>query len=152
MMRLHSPVRTMTIAGFLVLVLCGCSSLGSEGVVASSAPPEISGPGASAIAGDMVSRLAEQIGPGAATMALKQDYTQFGRALETALKGWGYAVVTDQETNGKTKRISLAYVIETFEGQMLVRLSTASIQIGRVYSVTTVGATPASPVSVMQRG
>lgn len=148
----HSPVRTMAIAGFLALCLCGCQSLGSEGLVASSASPEISGPGASAIAGDMVSHLAEQVGPGTATVVLKQDNTPFGRALEAALKGWGYAVVTDQKTNGETKLISLAYVIEPFEGQMLARLSTASVEIGRAYSVTTAGITPVSPLSIMKRG
>ncbi|EJN06759.1 conjugal transfer protein TrbH [Phyllobacterium sp. YR531] len=151
-MRSHSPVRTIAIAGFLTLVFSGCQSLGPEGLVTSNASPEISGPAASAIAGDMVSRLAEQIGPGTATVALKQDNTPFGKALEAALKGWGYAVVTDQKTDGKTKLISLAYVIESFEGQMLARLSTTRIQIGRAYSVTTEGATPASPLSVMQRG
>lgn len=77
-------------------------------LTASDAPPEISGPAASAIAGDMVGRLAEQIGPGTATVSLKQDSSPFGQALEAALKGWGYAVVTDQKTDGTTRTVSLA--------------------------------------------
>jgi hypothetical protein len=120
--------------------------------VSSSAPPEISGPAASAIAGDMVSRLAEQIGPGKATVALKTDTSPFGQAMEAALKGWGYAVVTDQKTDSSTTVIPLAYVILDVDGQVLARLSTSSVELGRAYSVTASGATPASALSLMRRG
>ncbi|CLP58486.1 conjugal transfer protein TrbH [Mycobacterium tuberculosis] len=116
----------------------------------SDAPPEISGPAASAIAGDMVSRLAEQIGQGKATVALKVDGSPFGHALEAALKGWGYAVVTDQKADQKV--IPLAYVIVPFEGQVLARLSTSSVELGRAYIVTGNGATPASALSLLKRG
>jgi hypothetical protein len=134
-------------AGFLA----GCQSLDTGGVIASSAPPEISGPAASAIAGDMVSRLAEQIGPGTATIRLKPDGSPFGEALEVALKTWGYAVVTDQKPDDK-KLIPLAYVIDSYDGHILTRLSTTTIKLGRAYDVTPTGAIPASPLSVMRRG
>ncbi|MDA5241559.1 conjugal transfer protein TrbH [Agrobacterium tumefaciens] len=146
------PIRALTAAGSFAILLSGCQSMATDGLVTSNAPPEISGPAASAIAGDMVSRLAEQIGPGKATVALKPDASPFGQALEAALKGWGYAVVTDQKTDIGTKIIPLAYVIVPFDGQVLARLSTNSIELGRAYAVTSSGATPASALSLMRRG
>lgn len=136
----------------LALILSGCQTLGTGGLTTSEAPAEISGPAASAIAGDMVSRLAEQIGQGKATVALRQDSSPFGQALEAALKAQGYAVVTDQKTDAASPTMSLAYVILPFEGQVLARLSTNSVELGRAYIVTAAGAQPASAVSVMQRG
>ena len=38
------------------------------------------------------------------------------------------------------------------EGQVLARLSTKSVELGRAYTVTQAGAQPASALSVMQRG
>lgn len=146
------PVRALAAAGTLAILLSGCQSMGTDGLVASNAPPEISGPAASAIAGDMVSQLAEQIGPGKATVALKADASPFGLALEAALKGWGYAVVTDQKTDDGTKIIPLAYVIVPFDGQVLARLSTDNVELGRAYTVTSSGAAPASALSLMRRG
>jgi len=67
------------------------------------------------------------------------------------LKSWGYAVATDQKT-GTGKTITLAYVIESYNGQVLARLSTSSIELGRAYAPTATGASPASPVSLMRRG
>lgn len=136
---------------FLAALLAGCQTTGTDGLVASSAPPEISGPAASAIAGDMVSRLAEHVGPGTGTILLKPDGSPFGGALEASLKAWGYAVVSDQKTDGE-KPIPLAYVIDSHDGQVLARLSTGSLDLGRAYTATSASATPASPLSVMQRG
>ena len=146
----HTP--RLAAGCILAILLSGCQSIDTEGLVASNAPPEISGPAASAIAGDMVSRLAEQIGPGKATVALKADTSPFGQALEAALKGWGYAVVTDQKTDSGTTVVPLAYVIMPFDGQVLARLSTNSVELGRAYTVTSTGATPASALSLMRRG
>lgn len=146
------PIRLSAASFALAIFLSGCQSKETESLVTSSAPPEISGPAASAIAGDMVSRLAEQIGPGKATIALKSDTSPFGQALEAALKGWGYAVVTDQKIDQGTKVIPLAYVISSADGQVLARLSTTSVELGRAYSVTAAGATPASALTLMRRG
>lgn len=142
-------LRTLAAAALIGLFLSGCQTLGTGGRVASNAPQEISGVAASSIAGDMVSRLAEQIGPGTATVSLQRDDSPFGQALEEALRGWGYAVVTDQSAEGAA--IPLVYVVLSFEGQVLARLSTDNVELGRAYTVTTAGATPASPLSVMQR-
>ena len=150
--RLLRPLRKFAAACAIAILLAGCQSTGSDNLVASTAPPEISGPAASAIAGDMVSRLAEQIGQGKATIALKTDTSPFGQALEAALKGWGFAVVTDQATDTDATVIPLAYVIIPFDGQVLARLSTSSVELGRAYTVTATGATPASALSFMRRG
>lgn len=146
------PIRSLAAACTLTILLSGCQSMDTGGLVASTAPPEISGPAAGAIAGDMVSRLAEQIGQGKATVALRQDGSPFGQALEAALKGWGYAVVTDQKTDSSAAVIPLAYVIVPHDGQVLARLSTSSVELGRAYMVTTSGATPASALSLRRRG
>jgi type IV secretion system protein TrbH len=143
--------RSFAAASAILILLSACQSTRADGLVASSAPPDISGPAASAIAGDMVSRLAEQIGPGKATVALKTDTSPFGHALEAALKGWGYAVVTDQKTDHGTTVIPLAYVVLTVDGQVLARLSTNSVELGRAYTVTANGAIPASALS-LKRG
>lgn len=62
------------------------------------------------------------------------------------------AVVTDQKTDQGTPVIPLAYVIVPFEGQVLARLSTNAMELGRAYAVTANGATPASALSLLKRG
>jgi hypothetical protein len=135
----------------VALLVTGCASFDGDAPVVSSAPLEISGPTASAIAGDLVPRLAEQLGQGKATILIKPDQSAFGSALETSLRTWGYAVTTDQDTKDP-KVIKLAYVIAPVDGQVLARLSTATLELGRVYTTTQSGAAPASPLSVMHRG
>lgn len=132
------------------LWLAACTTLGAGGLVTSATHTEISASAASAIAGDMVSRFAEHVGPGKGTIVLNRDGSVFGDALEAALRGWGYAVATEQKTEGET--IRLAYVVDSFENSVLARLSTDQVEVGRAYIVTAAGATPSSPVSIMQRG
>lgn len=136
----------------LSLFLPGCQSLGPGDLVASNAPADFSGSAASSIAGDMVSRLAEHVAPDAGTIALKQDGSPFGQALGSALKSRGYSIATDQKTEAGKSSISIAYVVEPFDGQILARLSTGDVELGRAYEVTTTGAIPVSPLSVMRRG
>ncbi|NEH73619.1 conjugal transfer protein TrbH [Rhizobium leguminosarum] len=135
-----------------VVLLSGCQTA-DYALTTSSTPVAVTGPAASAIAGDMVSRLAEQIGPAGATTAIKMetDTSEFATALEAALKGWGYTVITDGKVAKDVKPVELAYAIEGFDGQVLARLSTPSIALGRAYTPTAAGATPASPLSIMQR-
>ncbi|MGV1768330.1 conjugal transfer protein TrbH [Rhizobium rhizogenes] len=146
------PIRCLVVTSGLAILLSGCQSMDSGALVTSAAPPNISGPAAGAIAGDMVSRLAEQIGQGNATVVLRQDGSPFGQALEAALKGWDYAVVTDQKTDSGATVVPLSYVILPYDGQVLARLSTSSVELSRAYTVTTSGATPASALSLMRRG
>lgn len=145
------PSARATVLILAAAVLSGCQTLSSGGLVASSAPAELSAPAASAVAGDLVPRFAEQIGPGTATIVLNPDGSAFGSALESSLRTWGYAVTTDEDAKD-TKAIRLAYVLLPADGQVLARLSTGSMEIGRVYTMTSSGAAPASPVSVMKRG
>ncbi len=132
-------------------LLAGCQTLESGDLIASSAPAELTSPVATAVAGDLVPRLAEQIGPGTATIVLKPDGSVFGSALETSLRTWGYAVTAEQNAED-VKAIRLAYVLAPVDGQILARLSTGSVEIGRIYTTTATGAAPASPVSIMKRG
>lgn len=150
-MRHLKPLRRSAGISLAYALMASCQAMNADGLVTSSAPPEISGPAASAIAGDMVSRLAEHVGPGTGTILLKPDGSPFGGALEDSLKTWGYAVVSNQEAEGE-KLVPLAYVIDSHDGQVLARLSTSTIDLGRAYTTTATGAAPASPLSVMRRG
>ena len=129
----------------------GFDGFGTSGLVASTAPTEMTTLVASAIAGDLVPRLAEQLGQGKATIVLKPDSSAFGAALEAALRTWGFAVTTDEEVKDQNA-IRLAYVLAPVDGQILARLTTGSLEIGRIYTTSGTGANPASPISVMQRG
>ena len=145
-----------TIAVVATALLSGCAGLGfdgfgANGLVVSTAPAELTAPAASVVAGDLVPRLAEQLGQGKATIVLKPDSSAFGAALEAALRTWGFAVTTDSEVKDQNA-IRLAYVLAPVDGQILARLTTGSLEIGRIYATSGTGAIPASPVSVMQRG
>ncbi|MBY3003591.1 conjugal transfer protein TrbH [Rhizobium leguminosarum] len=133
-------------------LLSGCQTA-DDALTTSSTPVAVTGPAASAIAGDMASRLAEQIGPAGATTTIKMetDASEFASALEEALKGRGYTVVRDGKVAKDIEPVELAYAIEGFDGQLLARVSTPSIALGRAYTPTAAGATPASPLSIMQR-
>lgn len=143
-------IKELAVASAVVLVLSGCQTVSDERLATSKAPSGIPEQAASDIAGDLVSGLVEQIGPGTATVSLKQDSSPFGQALEDALKGKGYAVVTDQTTN-EAAIVRLAYAVIAFEGQVLARISTNRFELGRAFIVTASGAQPASAVSIMQR-
>ena len=140
---------------FLCLgLLSACQTMGEPGLIQSEVTAELSPDAASAIAADMVGRLAEHIGPGNNTIALRGNDTVFGPALEASLREKGYAVVTDQATGGAVVE-PLAYTVDPFEGGVLVRISTLKVELTRMYALGTTGATgmvPASPLSVMQRG
>lgn len=149
-MRKLSPAGRIFGAPLLAMSLAACQTLGGTGLVASAVTTELTPEAASSIAGDMVGRFAEQVGPGNTTIVLTPDGSVFGQALDASLKGWGYAIVTDQHTKG-TATVPLAYVVDAFEGSVLVRLSTRSVDITRMYKLSAAGAEPVSPVSVMQR-
>ncbi|MBD9627964.1 conjugal transfer protein TrbH [Ensifer sp. ENS06] len=131
-------------------LLCGCQTVENT-LTTSPALVTVTGPTASAIAGDMASRLVEHIGQaGATTIKMERDGSEFATALEAALEGWGYRVVTDGRVTKNIKPFKLAYSIDGADGQVLVRLSTPTIALGRAYRPTAAGAIPASPLSIMQ--
>jgi hypothetical protein len=135
----------------LLAMLAACQTVSGPGLIRSEVTAELTPESAAAIAGDMVGRLAEHVGPGTTTIELRGSDGLFGPALEAPLREWGYAVVTDQATE-ETAVTPLAYSIDPFEGGVLVRLSTPQVELTRMYTLSAMGATPASPVSVMQRG
>lgn len=131
-------------------VLPGCQTH-NDALTTGAAHLEVSAAASSVIAGDMVSRFAEHVGQGKSTIVLKADASAFGKALVVALKGWGYAVATDQKIEKEDQTIQLAYMVDNFEGQTFVHLSTEKIELARTYSTTATGASPAAPLSVMRR-
>ncbi|MEF0944246.1 MULTISPECIES: conjugal transfer protein TrbH [Rhizobium] len=144
-------MRNLVVAITIAFVLTGCQTA-EDGLTTGSTPTTLTGSAASAIAGDMASRLAEQVGPaGTTTIKMEKDSSDFATALEAALKGWGYTVVTDGKVGKDVKPVELAYSLDDVDGQVLARLSTPSIALGRAYTATTGGAVPASPLSIMQR-
>lgn len=144
-------MRKLLVFVITATLISGCQTA-EDGLTTSSTPVAVTGPAASAIAGDMASRLAEQIGPaGATTLKMDKDPSDFATALEAALKGWGYTVITDGKVAKDVKPVELAYSVDGVDGQLLARLSTPSIALGRAYTATADGAMPASPLSIMQR-
>lgn len=142
-----------TIAAIFIItaILSGCQTA-DETLTTNSTPVAVTGTTASAIAGDMASRLAEQVGPaGTTTLRMDKDTSEYAAALEAALKGWGYTVIADGKVGKDQKPLEVAWSIDSFDGQVLARISTPSIALGRAYTATSAGATPASPLSIMQR-
>lgn len=141
-----------TIAAIIITaVLSGCQTA-DETLTTSSTPISVTGATASAIAGDMASRLAEQVGPaGTTTLKMAKDTSEYAAALEAALTGWGYTVIADGKVGKDQKPVEVAWSIDSFDGQVLARVSTPAVALGRAYTATSAGATPASPLSIMQR-
>lgn len=143
-------MRATILSLILTVALAGCQAT-DEALTTDSTPATISAPAASAIAGDMASRLAEQMGPVAKVpIKMDKDSSAFSAALEAALKGWGFAVITDGKVEKTVKPIELAYSIDSADGQILARLWTPSIAISRVYAPTAAGADPVSPLSKLE--
>nr|WP_306050947.1 conjugal transfer protein TrbH [Oceaniradius stylonematis] len=150
MRKLFKATRLLVLLG-AALTLAACQTMGGAVLVQSTASAELTPDAATTIAGDMVGRLAERVGPGTTTIQLNPDGSSFGQALEATLREWGYAVATDQVTEGMDV-VKLAYVVDDFEGGILVRLSTHALDLTRIYQQGTNGVTPISPLSVMERG
>jgi hypothetical protein len=143
-------MRAAILSLILTIALAGCQAT-DEALTTDSTPTTISGPAASAIAGDMASRLAEQMGPVAKVpIKMDKDSSAFSTALEAALKGWGFAVITNGKIDKTVKPIELAYSIDSADGQILARLWTPSIAISRVYAPTVAGANPVGPLSKLE--
>ncbi len=134
----------------LTLFLAACQTLGGSGLIASTVTAELTPAGASSIAGDMVGQLGAHVGPGGTTIRLRGDGSPFGSALEESLRTAGYAVVIDQRSSD-AGAIDLAYAVDTFEGSVMVRLSTVSLDLTRLYTLNGEVALPTGPVSVMRR-
>jgi type IV secretion system protein TrbH len=144
-------MRTLTLLMLIAMAVSGCQTA-DDAIATSVTPVVVTGPAASAIAGDMVSRLAEQIGPSNKTsIKMNNDTTEYATALEAALKGWGYTVIPDGHVSKDQKPVEISYSLASSNGQIIASLGTSSIVLGRSYMTTTAGATPTSPLSIMRR-
>lgn len=137
------------IAG-LSLILTACQTLGGSGLIVSTVTAELTPANASSIASDMVEQLGAHVGPGGTTIRLRGDGSPYGSALEESLRTAGYAVVIDQRSSDAAV-VDLAYAVDRFEGSVMVRLSTVSLDLTRLYTLDGEVAAPTGPVSVMRR-
>jgi hypothetical protein len=148
-------ISALRLAGLIIVTmpLVGCQTFGigrSSSQIVSVDNAQVSPEAAGVIAEDLVGSLAEVVGPGTGTVVLKPDGSAFAIALEKSLRAWGYAVATDQKVDDATA-IPVAFIVDSFEGSVLARLSTATVDVGRAYTLTETGATPTSPLSILQR-
>ncbi|RDJ01403.1 conjugal transfer protein TrbH [Rhizobium grahamii] len=131
--------------------LAGCQTA-DDALNTGTTQTTVTGPAVSAVAVDMAGRLAEQIGSAeTTTIKMKNDQSEFVTTLEASLKRWGYTFVADNKIGKDMKPVELAYAIDTIDGQVLAWVATPSIAISRAYRLRADGATPESPLSVMQR-
>jgi type IV secretion system protein TrbH len=132
--------------------LAGCvSSGGWFNPTASVDAADLSPAAAGSIANDIVPKLAEKVGPGTGTIYLKADNSEFGLALESTLRGWGYAVAqADQQPTGDSV-IPLAFAIDRQGNEILVRITTPRVELSRTYTASAEGANPSSPLAVLTR-
>ncbi len=133
--------------------LAGCvtSNSGWFNPATSADAANLSPSAAGAIAGDIVPKLAENVGPGTGTIYLKADNSEFGLALESALRGWGYAVAAaDQQPSGDSI-IPLAYAVDQDGNEILVRITTPQVELSRTYIASAEGANPSSALAVLSR-
>ena len=149
MRKLLLPVRVALI-GVCLTTLAGCQTLGTRGLVESAITTPLTAEAATMIADDMVGRLAEHIAPGSTTIAFPPKDEVFAGTLETALRNRGYGVVISEKADEPANE-RLAYVIDALEGNVLVRIATLKVELTRMYVLSSEGATPASPLSIMQR-
>lgn len=143
-------MRKLLMLVLTVGLLTSCQT-GDEPLTTNYTSTSVTGRAVSAIAGDMASRFAEQIGsPATTTIKLEKGETEYATALEAALRGWGYTVTSEHKTTKKERPVAVAYGIDISDGQVLARLTTPTIAIARAYTQTASGATPASPLSIMR--
>ncbi len=150
-MRDRKTLARLIVVACFVLPTAACQTFGTEGLIASSAPAELSNVTADTIARDLVGKLVDHIGPGTGTIVLASSDAPFASSLEGALRAKGYAVTRDGAA-GEAASIPLAYVVTSGGGEIMVRLSTKTLDLTRTYRETPAGAVPSSPVSIMQRG
>lgn len=144
-------MRRLATLAQIIAILSGCQ-ISAEALKPSSTPRELSKEASSAMANDIVGRLAEQIRQSDATIYLKKDEGSFGKALNRALIEHGYAVTTKQPSDDKKPAIPLTYNFDEIDGQRLAWLSMKDMVLARAYSITANGAVPVSPISVIRNG
>ncbi|WP_420340689.1 conjugal transfer protein TrbH [Roseibium sp.] len=137
----------------LVAALAGCKTTqtGWFNPATSMDAAELSVETATAIAEDMVAPLCEHLDVGTTTIALRRDASEFGLALDKSLRDTGYAVIeADQDVVDGTVT-PLAYTVQSDAAQILVRITTPTIELSRSYQATMTGAASLSPISILTR-
>lgn len=110
----------------------------------------VSGSAKQAIADDMADRLAEQMPPATTVIWLKNEQSDYSKAVEVALESRGNKVVKDG-SEGNEKAVELHFSVERVDDQFLAQLSTPSITMARAYRSTDTGASPSSALSILVR-
>jgi type IV secretion system protein TrbH len=131
----------------LAAALSGCQTSG-RAPDDDPKPAGLSPAAASAIAGDLSARLAEQAPPKGTTIRMAPDRTDFGIAFGAALKGWGYSVNPEAQTETMVK---LDYAVEQSGEDVLASVALPSVVLSRTYTASTAGAAPKSPLSILRR-
>lgn len=142
-------MRWMVIQLLVAIILAGCQGP-THDLTRTQDPPLLSAAAAQTIAGDLVSRVAEQEAPASTTVHLADDRSQFSLALERVLRDWGYIVSRDPGSDKRTNAVSLSYSLTGFDGQILARLSTPKMSVGRIYKQSETGAETDGPFSIQQ--
>jgi hypothetical protein len=142
-------LRTVFIVAFVSAGLTGCVSdsqyfAPEASIDAARLPAEA----ASAVAADMAGKLSERMGPSTGTIFLRRDGSPFGAAFEESLRRRGLSVST--EKGSAAGGVPVAYSITSLNGSIMVRLSLPSVELTRTYAISASGASPVSPLSVLQ--
>jgi len=128
--------------------LAGCSSdNGYFEPAASQDAAKLSPQAAKTVAVDMAGKLADRLDPRSGPIMLAGDGSPIGAAFEEALRGHGYRIHSSAD---QAPEIRVAYTIANVNGAIMVRLSTPTIELSRTYVISGTGASPASPLSVLQ--
>ncbi|MDL2406151.1 lipoprotein [Rhizobium calliandrae] len=144
-------MRKLLTALFAAAVLSGCQTPDEE-APAFSPNVTVTPMAAGSIAGDLAARLCEQLGePAGTTIVMDKGHSDFEMSLEAALRGWGYAVINDGKGAKVGKSIELQYAIGSLDNQILARVTTPDLALGRLYAPSSDGAVPASALSITQR-
>jgi hypothetical protein len=143
-------MRVVIIVSLILPLITGCQTNGDDVSDGIARGQPVTARAAGAIAGDMASRLAERVPPASTRLTMTSEPGDYAVALETALRGWGYTVVSG-EKQGDANAVRLSSRLQDTDGQVLAQLSTPTITLGRSYTISAAGAVPASPLSVMQR-
>lgn len=149
-MTLLPSTRSVVLALLLAISVCGCTMFGNAGPLKSADTRGLTPAQAAVIADDITAALRPEVGPGTTTFRLSLDGSVFGKALEASLRGRGYGTVTDRADNGP-KATTIAYLVSAHEDRLLVRLSTPTLELARIYKDAASGTQPDSPLSIMRR-
>jgi type IV secretion system protein TrbH len=134
----------------LSFVLVACQTIGTTRLITSAVATQLLPSAATAIATDLATQLAAQIAPSGTTLGLRGEHSSFRDALEAALRNAGYAIVTEPAQPRPPDILDLAYIVDGSDPQILVRLSTPTLDVTRIYRLQAGIVEPASPVSVLR--